>query len=63
MISHFYTKGGKLLGQAVSLMRCGLKADHKPHHWSVEPTFYAPYMCEGKPKVTMYDQPSRKPVN
>lgn len=64
----FYNEAGKKLGQAysASIDACGdskAKVEHKPHPFHPEFAMYGPYMCAGWPKIKLYDQPKRKPVN
>lgn len=65
-MNRYYSKKGKLLGRAWSLMSCHdvrHQKNHKPHVHDSELFSYGPYLCEGWPKREIYNQPKRKPIN
>ena len=62
----FYSKKGKVLGRAWSLMTCKRVLSlepHKPHSHYPEFAMYGPYLCHGYPKKKVYKTKDRKPIN
>lgn len=64
----FYNEAGEELGHAYSaaIDSCNKsrdKEEHEPHSFHPDFAMYGPYMCAGWPKIKLYNQPLRKPVN
>lgn len=62
----YYDEAGTPLGRAWSAIKCkDAEAGevHHPHSHNPEFASYGPYMCEGYPKILLFDTPKRKPVN
>lgn len=65
-MNNYYTRKGRFLGTARSLMKCNDsddKYDHEPHVWNSPHVFYGPYFCPGFPEKAIYDTQPRMPVN